>query len=266
MKIICVALILFITISPCFAIVNTDEIIVLGDSLIIYGEENSIYRKLEATLHTRYGDFESISVIDNFWCGDNDAQSEQYYLGGASIANFLGVGTIQACNLLEESLDSSTAKWVIVMLGWNDCTIEQSKRTAMRDHFITLMETIKAQQSTPLVISEWFGGNTQPMDGYPASEDDACFTDRNDTMYWMRGEMKEYCDHESISFFTSRIIYLKNFLRLILNNPLTGTWSINRCVTIGQIFIYNRVGYTRRKMEGYMSSTSLSRGLKRFST
>jgi len=212
-------IICFLT-SPCFAIVNPDEIIVLGDSIMIWGGGDSIYKKLEALLHKRYKGFNPFPSNDNFWCGDNDASNGHYYLGGASIANFLGLGAPQPCNLLKEPLYSSTAKWAIVLLGWNDCRREQHERTTIFDNFVALMETIKSQERTPLVISEWFIDRGSPMDGYPSAEYDLCINDSNDNMYWIREKMKAYCHRERIPFFDLSDHIFNQFSEAYSKQPL----------------------------------------------
>lgn len=201
MRPLIVLLVLFLLVPPCLAAVNSDEIIVLGDSLMIWGGEDSIYKRLEAGLSTRYKSFSPFPSDDTSWCGFNDTEAGHYFLGGATIANFLGIGISQPCNLLEEALDNSTAKWAIVMLGWNDCQRLQHEKTTIINNFITLMETIKSQERIPIVISEWFIDRGLEMDGNPGPETDLCANDSNDNMFWIRSKMKEYCYNERISFF-----------------------------------------------------------------
>ncbi len=201
MRPLIILLVLFLPAPPCLATVNPDEIIVLGDSLMIWGGEDSIYKRLETGLSNRYKSFSPFPSDDTSWCGNNDTQTEQYFLGGATIANFLGIGVSQPCNLLEEALDNSTAKWAIVMLGWNDCLRLQHERTTIINNFMTLMEKIKSQERIPIVISEWFIGRGPKMDGKPGPETDLCANDSNDNMFWIRSKMKEYCYNEHIPFF-----------------------------------------------------------------
>ena len=135
MRPLIVLLVLFLFVPPCLAIVNSDEIIVLGDSLMIWGGEDSIYKRLEAGLSARYKPFSPFPSDDTSWCGFNDTEMGHYFLGGATIANFVGTGLLQHCNLLEEALDNSTAKWAIVMLGWNDCLRAQYGRFTIINNF-----------------------------------------------------------------------------------------------------------------------------------
>ena len=69
---------------------NPDEIIVLGDSLMIWGGEDSIYKRLETGLSNRYKPFRPFPSDDTSWCGNNNKQTEQYFLGGATIARRQG--------------------------------------------------------------------------------------------------------------------------------------------------------------------------------
>jgi len=185
--------------SPCAALLNPDEIIVLGDSSMIGGGEDSLFKRLEAELSTRYKPFSPFPSDDTSWCGFNDTETG-YYLGGAAIANFLGTGELPSCNLLQEALRHSTAQWAIIMLGGNDCARLQHTRTTILNDFIDLIQTVTSQGRMPLVISEWFVDNGPPLDGYPGPENDPCLQDINDNMYWIRGKMKEYCSHEGIPF------------------------------------------------------------------
>jgi lysophospholipase L1-like esterase len=209
---------MFVLTSPCFA-VNSDEIIVLGDSIMIWKGGESLYKTLEAKFMDRgYKEFKPFPGDDTHWCGNN-TKNGQYYLGGAAIANFLGYGS-NNCKHLKDAIENSTAKWVVVMLGWNDCLRMGYERTTINGNFITLMETIASQGRIPIVISEYYicRDKEPPMNGKPSGGN--CRKDNNDNMYWIRGEMEAYCNIENIPFLDLSDYILSKFSEAYSKQPI----------------------------------------------
>ena len=211
MKKIVIALSVFLFASPSFPLNSTDEIIVLGDSIMAWDTpegsgEDSIFKELERRLTERgYKPLQPKPGIptqpERRGCESNTNTPPAYFLGGTAIANYLGTAPdiFLNCNLAKDALKSSTAKWAIVMLGSNDCSRMHREKDIIRNDFKTLIENIVGQERIPIVISEYFVNDPTIMNGAPAGG--PCRWDCNDNMYWLAGEMKTYCSDNDIPFF-----------------------------------------------------------------